>query len=79
MGFRYFVLRQATELGVDGWVRNMMDGTVEALVYCNDDVHEQFRRRLEEGPRSSRVESVGVAEEPGSTVGPGFEIRRDGG
>lgn len=78
VGFRYFVLREATELGVDGWVRNRGDGTVEALVGCTEDLHEQMLSRLEEGPRFSRVESVVVADEPGGAVDTGFRIRRDG-
>ena len=78
VGFRFFVLNQATELGVDGWVRNRMDGTVEALVCGTDGLHEQLLLRLEKGPRFSRVESVVVADEPEGAVDSGFRIRRDG-
>ena len=77
VGFRYFVWREASELGVDGWVRNCADGTVEALVRGPRDKHDRLRRRLEEGPRWSRVTLVGVTDEADEEVSDGFEIRRD--
>jgi acylphosphatase len=78
VGFRYFVWRMAEEIGVDGWVRNRADGTVEALARGTGHELDRFRRRLEEGPRSSRVMSVAVTEERDEEVRKGFEIRRDG-
>lgn len=78
VGFRYFVWREAEGLGVDGWVRNRADGSVEALIAGSNEAHESLRRRLEEGPRSSRVTSVSVTDEPLERVRSGFEIRRDG-
>src|SRR5438046_2816606 len=32
VGYRNFMITEATRLGLDGWVRNRSDGTVEALV-----------------------------------------------
>lgn len=78
VGFRYFVYREAQALGIDGWVRNMADGTVEALVEATDEDHVRFRRRLEEGPRLSRVTNVEEFDELEAPVAPGFDIRRDG-
>ena len=31
VGFRYFVMNAAEELGLTGWVRNRRDGSVEVL------------------------------------------------
>ena len=78
VGFRYFVWREAETLGVHGWVRNMADGTVEALARGTKEDLGRFQDRLQEGPRWSRVISVSVAEESDEDVGRGFEIRRDG-
>jgi len=78
VGFRYFVYREAQAMGVDGWVRNRADGTVEALVEASDEDHAMLRYRLEQGPRLSRVTAVDVADELDERVAPGFEIRRDG-
>jgi acylphosphatase len=78
VGFRYFVWREAEALGVDGWVRNRADGTVEALVRGATAELDRLKERVQEGPRSSRVTSVRVTDEPDEDVPQGFEIRRDG-
>ena len=77
VGFRYFVWREAETLGIDGWVRNRADGTVEALARGTLHDLDLFQHRLEEGPRWSRVTSVTVTDETDEAVPPGFEIRRD--
>jgi acylphosphatase len=78
VGFRYFVWREAEALGLDGWVRNMADGSVEVLADGPTHTIEELERRLEEGPRFSRVTSVSAVEEAGAPAPEGFEIRRDG-
>jgi len=78
VGFRYFVLREAEALGVDGWVRNRGDGTVEAFARGSNEELDRFQDRIQEGPRWSRVTSVSVTDEPDEDVVQGFEIRRDG-
>ena len=77
VGFRYFVWREAEGLGIDGWVRNCADGTVEAVARGPADILAQLEIRLAEGPRWSRVESVDAGEGPAEPIQPGFEIRRD--
>jgi acylphosphatase len=77
VGFRYFVWREAEGLGVNGWVRNRTDGTVEALVSGTEEQHLEIRQRLEEGPRWARVIAVEVTDWPGEFLARGFEIRRD--
>ena len=77
VGFRYFVWREAEALGVDGWVRNRADGTVEALARGTNDELDRLLDRLQEGPRWSRVMSVSVTDESDEDVAQGFEIRRD--
>ena len=78
VGFRYFVLREAEDLGVDGWVRNRADGSVEALARGTNDQLDRLKSCVEEGPRWSRVTSVAVTDESDQDVAQGFEIRRDG-
>ena len=78
VGFRYFVWREAESLGVNGWVRNMVDGSVEVLATGSIAELESLRQLLEEGPRSSHVTSVSVKDELVEQVSEHFEIRRDG-
>ena len=60
VGFRYFVLRQAQELGIRGWVSNKPNGDVEALAQGEKADLEQFIAKAKEGPSFSRVEDVSL-------------------
>jgi acylphosphatase len=63
VGFRWFVRDAAAREGVTGWVRNLPDGRVEALVEGEAESVTRVERSLRAGPRSSRVESVFVSTE----------------
>lgn len=58
VGFRYFAIRAARECGVVGTVRNMADGSVEAIAEGEPDRIAEFRRKLEHGPSYSHVVAV---------------------
>lgn len=58
VGFRYFVQRRASALGLSGWVRNNDDGTVEAVAEGPRERLEQLRSALEQGPRMAHVQRV---------------------
>jgi acylphosphatase len=45
-------------MGLSGWVRNLPDGRVEALVEGEKENILELERRLREGPPLSRVDSV---------------------
>ena len=60
VGFRYFVLRQAQELGITGWVSNKPNGDVEALAQGEKADLEQFIAKVKEGPSFSRVDNVNL-------------------
>lgn len=75
VGFRFFAERAARELGVRGWVRNLPDGSVEAVAEGDDEAIATFIERLKRGPLSSRVDRVEVAEAPPQGFD-GFEITR---
>ena len=78
VGFRAFVFREARMLGVDGWVRNRMDGSVEALVWGKEAIIDAFLTRLEEGPRWGDVDRIDVTVETEGVERPsGFNIRSD--
>ena len=58
VGYRYFAQRAAARHQVVGYVRNMPDGTVEALVEGPADTVEAFKHDLATGPRFSFVQQV---------------------
>jgi acylphosphatase len=58
VGFRWFVHREAAELGLRGWVRNTEDGHVEVLATGELDKLKELRRALHQGSRGSRVDQV---------------------
>ena len=58
VGYRYFALRTATELGVRGYVRNLDDGTVEVYAIGPEEVLSEFSGRLYQGPRWADVRGV---------------------
>ena len=64
VGFRAFVLFRATELGVRGTVANRPDGTVECVFEGTRNQLDLLIQSLHEGPRSARVDSVEVVEQP---------------
>ena len=58
VGFRYFLLRRATALGLRGWVRNNDDGTVELVAEGARAELEDLNSAAREGPPTARVERV---------------------
>ena len=58
VGFRFFAQRAAARHQVVGYVRNLADGRVEALVEGPVPSVEAFRNDLAAGPRFSSVKHV---------------------
>lgn len=58
VGFRWFVHREAAELGLRGWVRNTDNGAVEILAAGEPDQLEDLMLALQKGSRGSRVDQV---------------------
>jgi acylphosphatase len=69
VGFRAFVVREARQRGVRGWVRNRRDGTVEALLIGSGDALGAMEVACRRGPSLARVSEVGrhPAQDDGST------------
>jgi acylphosphatase len=75
VGFRWFVQREAAEIGLRGWVRNTEDGHVE-VVAAGSSEKAELKDALRKGSRGSRVDAVlddELAESEGANLGP-FEI-----
>jgi len=73
VGFRWFVEREAHMLGIEGWVRNNPDGSVEVLAMGTRDQLSGLRSRLRQGPRAARVDGM---EESESQLVPGLNSFR---
>lgn len=63
--FRAWTIEQAEALGLDGWVRNRHDGSVEAVAAGPADKVEELVARCRRGSPPSRVDAVHVEETPG--------------
>lgn len=74
--FRRFTQQQALAAGITGWVRNLADGRVEAMLCGEADAVEQVLSALRLGPESSRVDKL---EQESVTLEQlhGFIIRHD--
>jgi len=72
--FRESCREQAAAHGVTGWVRNLADGRVEAVLEGTADAVRQMIAWCQDGPRRAEVRSVEVIDEP--VVGEvGFRVR----
>jgi acylphosphatase len=58
VGFRYWVEQEASACGLEGWVRNRRDGSVEALFAGPAHVVAEMTGICRRGPPSARVEAV---------------------
>jgi acylphosphatase len=74
VGFRIWLARRAEQRGLDGWVRNLPDGSVEAVLAGERGAVAAMVELAGEGPRGAWVESVEVVDEP-EPPGSGFSIR----
>jgi len=73
-GLSLVAVEAARALGLDGWVRNRDDGSVDILAIRRDAGDRRHGERLRHGPRGARVTAVvrSAAEDDGSV---GFEQR----
>jgi acylphosphatase len=72
--FRESCQEQAQLAGVDGWVRNLADERVEAVLEGSPAAADRVIAWCHEGPRRARVDRVDVVDE--APVGErGFRVR----
>lgn len=75
VGFRYHTQYHARQLGVNGYVRNCDDGSVEIVACGQSQAVERLLEWLRAGgPRSARVDTV-LAEPHGKMDYQGFSVR----
>jgi acylphosphatase len=74
VGYRAWTEWEASELGLDGWVRNRRDGTVEAVFSGGVEAVSEMLRRCEKGPPGARVTRIDIVAEDVGTFR-GFEVK----
>jgi len=72
--FRGAMQREAERVGASGWVRNLPDGTVEAVVEGDPATVEHMVAWSRIGPPAARVDDVRIVAEAPELSSP-FEIR----
>ncbi len=75
VGFRYYVLRQAQRLGLNGWVRNLYNGNVEIEAEGERSLLEELIKEVKVGPRSASVKDLTIVWQDFTSAYHEFEIR----
>ncbi len=75
VGFRYYAQKLGNTLGLNGYVRNMPDGSLLIEAEGNDKNMELFIERMRRGPHLAYVEQVQVQESDCQYDLPDFEVR----
>jgi acylphosphatase len=60
VGFRYFIYRHATNLGLSGFTKNLYDGSVEIEAQGNRSAIEELIKLVKVGPRSAQVTDLKI-------------------
>ena len=72
VGFRWALQAEASRLGLCGWVRNRLDGSVEALACGDAEAVEALTAWAYRGPPAARVDRVRCHDQPDSNA---LEVR----
>jgi acylphosphatase len=75
VGFRYFVLREASSLALTGTVRNLSDGSVEVVAEGGRIALEQLLAVVQRGPLGAEVIRVDVEWAEGPRRFDAFRVR----
>ena len=74
VGFRYFTQDVARREGLNGFVRNLPDGRVEAVAEGDAESLDRFEIALRRGPSRARVEQVEIDSLPVAGDYLGFSV-----
>ncbi len=75
VSFRWFTQRQATKLGLTGWVRNLWDGRVEAVFEGEAEAVKQVVQWCHQGEPPAQVTDVSVKQETPTYRDKTFKVR----
>jgi len=75
VGYRYYTKKQADHIGLNGWVKNLPDGSVLVMVQGEEAEIETFTDYLRIGPSLSHVINLQKVKIQGGSVLSEFSIR----
>lgn len=78
VGYRDWMVREATRLGLHGWVRNRPDGSVQALVDGEEGALRTLLTACRRGPMMARVDRIEERLAGEAPAEPGFHRRPKG-
>jgi len=78
VAFRARAVAEATRLGLSGWVRNRMDGTVEARAEGTPEAVDAFVAWCHRGPPAAKIEEVHVTRVSATGLDRGFQVGTSG-
>ena len=74
VSFRYYTKSEADLLGLNGWIKNNPDGSVEAVFEGEEDNIKKIIEFCKKGPSSATIKSADIKEETPENLN-GFGIR----
>lgn len=72
VGYRAFTKSRATKLNVNGWVRNLTNGNVEAVISGPEQIVDEMLEDLRRGPIASHVSDIQISKYE-ENLEPGFK------
>lgn len=75
VNYRHFCVVQAERLGINGWTRNNVDGTVTVVAQGRHEAVRVFLERIKKGPESACVDSL-TTQKISSPPFKGFQVKR---
>ncbi len=73
--YRSSAQQQASNLGLRGWVRNLMDGRVELLACGDQVILDELEKWLQIGPDYAKVSNIEVITETPKVLAETFEVK----
>lgn len=74
--FRIYAMQTAQRLGVTGWIRNLHDGSVEAMAEGEEGILSQFVEWCRHGPPYAHVSRIIEEYSQAGEEFSGFDIKR---
>jgi acylphosphatase len=78
VGYRFFVVREATRLGLTGWVANEHDGSVRLVAEGDPTGLDRLEAAVRDGPYGAIVADVKAVRMPATGRFDGFTVRSAG-